>query len=358
MKFFQGLNKKILSIDFGSSKIQVIEGEAIKDYINISKFLSIQLSPDLYEDGKILDNDKLSHTIIETLKKEKINRNLQANATINSSLIITREVTIPRVSEDEMESVIQFQLSEFLPINPDDYVVNHLIIGTTLTEGIEKLRILLVAIPKEIVLNHLSLMKESELKPKVLDFHPNSMAKLLNFNTTINSNYSISGKTIACIDMGHMSTAVSIVKDGNIEVTRTFDIGGNTIYKSLSGLFGLSLDKAESKLREIEDINARNEEFDDYNRILNLTQSSLESLISNVESVTRYYTSRDQKNRVDLILLYGGLSNLNGISEMFSSYLQLETTKLGTLDKVKFNGDLSLYANAIGGLLSREEVKR
>lgn len=357
MKLFRGLNSKVLSIDFGSSEINIVEGQSVKGIVNISEFSSIQVSSDLYEDGKVLDNDKLSETIIEGIKQHKISKDLQSNALINSSLIITREVTIPMVSEAEIESIIEFQLSEFLPINPDDYVVNHLVIGTIM-ETVEKLRILLVAIPKGIVLSHLSLMKECDLKPKVLDFHPNAISKLLNFSNTLNGNYSLTGRTIACVDLGHMSTAVSIVRDGNIEVTRTFDIGANNIYKSLSELFNLSLDQAQEKVQNIEDISIKNEEFDDYHRILNLTRSSLESLIGNVESVIRYYTSRDQKNRVDLILLYGGLSNLNGISEMFSSYLQLETTKLGTLDKVKFNGDLSLYANAIGGLLSREEVKR
>lgn len=358
MKFFQGLSKKKLSIDFGSSNIRIVEGDIVKGNINISNSSSIQLPSDLYEDGKIIDNTKISQVIIETFKKGKTKNSLLATAIINSSLIITREVTIPKVSENEIKSIIEFQLSEFLPIDPEDYVVNHLTMGTTQTDEVEQIRILLVAIPKGIVLSHLDLMKESDLRPEILDLQGNAIAKLLNFNTIINGDYSIIGKTIASVDIGHMSTNIAIIKDGNIEVTRTFDIGAHTIYTSLGGLFGFSTDEAEEKVRVIEDINIKNEEFDDYHRIINITRTSLESLMDNVQSIIRYYTSRSQNNKVDLILLQGGLSHMKGINDLFLEYLSLETIRLKSLDKINFNGDLSLYANAIGGLIRRDEVKK
>ena len=357
MRLFKA-NKKLLSLDFGSSGINAVVGQATKDSINILKSTSIQLPQGLYEDGRIIDGDTLSSIISDTLKKDKVNRDLQGIGIVNSSSIITREVSIPKVATNEINPLIGYQVSEFLPVNPDDYVVNHLIIGTTIDDGVEKYRTILIAIPKGIVLSHLDLMKESGLKPEVLDFQANSMAKLLKFNTEINESYSIKDKTIACVDMGHVNTDMTIVKDGNIEVTRTFEVGGGSVYKGISDLFGMSIDEASEKIRAIENINDTNDEFDDYSRVLNLTRTSLNALMENVQSVVRYYTSRATSNRIDLILIQGGCSHLNGICEMFTEYLDIECVKLQSLDKVKFDGDLSLYANAIGGIIRREEVKR
>ncbi len=356
MKLFNS-NKKILSIDFGSSEIKIVEGQATKDTITISKNYILKTPQNIYENGKIINTINLSNDIKERLKSSKINNKLSSTAIINSTSIITREVNIPRLSEDEIQSIVDFQLSEFLPINPDDYVVNHLTIGTIETEGTEKLRILLVAIPKEMVISHLDLIKESTLKPEILDFQGNAIAKLLNFNTTINGTHPISGQTIAAIDLGNTNTSISIVQDGNIEVTRTIDIGASTLYNSLRNLFDFSLEEAEKKIKAIENINHINQEFDDYNRMLNLTRSSFETLIEKIESVTRYYTTRNSRNAIDLIVLHGGYSKIPGVADVFSENLNIESIRLQSLDKVKFDGDLSLYANAIGGLIRRDEVK-
>lgn len=357
MKLFKA-NKKYVVVDFGSSEVKIIEGQATKGFINISKTSSIPLLSDLYQDGKILDRDTISRIIGYASKKDKINKNLHGIGVINSSSIITREVSIPKVSTSEIDPLLGYQISEFLPINPDNYVINHLVIDTVEIDQVEKLKLILIAIPKDIVLSHLELIKECDLKPEILDFQGNVIAKLLNYNTTINGSYSIRGNTIASIDMGNSSTYVSIIKNGNIEVTRTIDIGANTIYKSISQLLDFSIEEAKHKIKRIKDINLENQEYDEYHRIINLVRSSLESLMERIQSVTRYYTSRDQKNSIDLILLYGGLSNINRIGKIFSEYLGIETLKLESLDKVKFDGDLSLYANAIGGLIRRDGVKK
>lgn len=357
MKLFKS-NKKILSIDFGASQIKIVEGQSENDLVTISKNIILKIPQGIYKDGKILNDNKLIDFIKERIETLEIKGCLSSTAVINSSSIITREVSIPKVSEDEIKSVIQYQLSEFLPINPDDYVINHLIIGTMEVDGIKRFRIMLVAVPEDIVLSHLHLMKRAGLKPQTLDFQGNCIAKLLNYNSKINGNYNISKKSIASVDIGQRNTNISIIKDGNIEVTRTFDIGASVIYKNISSLLKLSIDEVKEKVKAIQDINMRYEDFNDYHMILNLTRIFIEGLMENIQSVIRYYTSRAQNNRVDLILLQGGYSNLNGICKMFFDYFNIETLKLKSLDRLNFDEDLSLYVNAVGGLFRRGEVEK
>jgi hypothetical protein len=58
-----------------------------------------------------------------------------------------------------------------------------------------------------------------------------------------------------------------------------------------------------------------------------------------------------------LVLIYGNYSHVDGIEELMSSYFDIPCVKLNVLDKVKFFGDLAMYANAIGALIRVNGVK-
>lgn len=349
------LSRKVLSIDFGSSEIKITEGQASKKGINISKVFTIDTPKDAYSNGEIIDESIIATVLKKALKENKVSTDL-VFGTINSSSIITREVVIPKVPEDEIASIIGYQLEDYLPINPDDYVVEHLILGTVKEMDVEKIDILLIAIPKKIVLDHLSLIKAADLKPQVLDFQGNSIAKLLGYSSSANMDYNTKDTTIASVDIGYTNSKVTIVKNGSIEVTRVIEGGAITLYENIGTLFDYGWDERIRKVKEIKDINATNEEFTDYYRLLNLTRSTIDSIMEKIETVFKYYTSRGSENKINFVLLQGGLSNINGVDNLFSNYFSIPSVRLNSLDKIKCTGDLPKYSNAIGGLIRIDEV--
>jgi len=348
-------SRKALSIDFGSAQIKIIEGQSSKKGINISKSFTIDLPKDAYGNGEVLDETAIAIALKNSLKENNVSTNL-AYGTINSSAIITREISIPKVPEKEIASIIGYQLGDYLPVDPENYVVEHLIIGTTKEMDIEKINILLIAIPKKMVLDHLNLMKSAGLKPQVLDYQGNSITKLLGYNSFANEDYNVKDTTVVSIDIGYINSKVTIIKNGNIEVARVIEGGSKVLYDNIGTLFDYTWDERISKVREIEDINVTNEEFTDYHRLLNLIRTTIDSIMEKIEMVFKYYTTRETGNIVNFILLQGGLSNINGVDNLFSNYFNIPSVKLHTLDKLKCKGDLSKYSNAIGGLIRLDEV--
>lgn len=355
LKSSRSFNKKVLSIDFGSSEIKIIEGQASKKGPNILKAFSVCLPKDAYYNGKILNSEIISELIETALKENKVSTN-QAYCTINSSDIITREVTIPSVAKNEISSILSFQLDNFLPVDPDDYVVQHLLVDTIMEDEVQKLNILLIAIPKTMVLGHLELLKDAGLKPQILDYQGNTIAKMINFNDKINDNYNTANITIGSLDLGYDSSKLTITKNGKIEVTRILDTGAKSLYENIGAVFDCSIEESEEKVKGIENINPSNEEFTDYYRIVNITNSTIHSLMEKVEMIFRYYRTRHMGNDVNLIILQGGLSNINGVDNIFSNHFNIPSVNLKKLDKLKWDGDLSKYSNAIGGLIRISEV--
>lgn len=349
------ISRKVLSIDFGSKEIKLIEGRYTKNSIQIFKAITIPVESHFYKDGEILDKDILVTLLKNALKENKISTDL-AYGIINSSSIITREITIPKVSEKEITPIIEYQLSDFLPVDPENYVVDYLLMGNKIEGEVEKLNILLIGIPKDMVISHLELIKQSGLEPQILDYQGNTMAKLLKFNGLVNEFYNTRDLSIASIDMGYSSSKLTIIKNGNIEVTRIIDVGAETIYENLSSFFNYSWEDIENKVIEIEDVSIVKEEFTDYYRMLNIVRTTIANLMEKVEMVFRYYLTREIGNIINFILLQGSLANIKGMDNLFSNYFNIPAVKLSNLDRVKWSGDLSKFSNAIGGLIRSDEV--
>lgn len=348
------INKEILSLDLGSYETKVVQGKNTKNGIIVDDYFSIPTPEGAYMDGQILDEDLIYYGLNEELKNRKI-KNKNVYLTINGSSIIIREVIIPKVAEEEIGNILQFQIEEYIPINSEDYIVQFKTIGTVYEENIEKLNILLIAIPKGIIESHLQLIKKLNLNPLVLDYQPNSIAKLLAYNSYINTKYPIENITFAIVDLGYSSTKVSIVKEDTIMVSRIIDIGMKYIDQNILNFFNFNKLELEKEKRAIKNIDRLGDE-EEQDKLANIIRRSIENLNEKIEIIFRYYLTRSGDNKINMILLYGGGSNIEGISNLFSNYFGIPTMVINTLDNVICDGEIYKYMNSIGGIIRTTEV--
>lgn len=351
------LNKKVVSIDIGSYETKVVEGKMTNKGIVIDKYFSFLTPEGAYENGYIIDKELLYYMLKEELKNNKISSDI-AYMTIKSTAIITREVIIPYVEEEEIDGILKFQLDEYLPMDPGEYVVQNKTIGVVEEDNVNKLNVLLIAIPKEIVESHFALLKELELKPTVLDFQSNGICKMLKYNSLINGRYDTQEITFATIDLGFHNTNVTITKNNILQVSRIIEIGGYEMNMGILNFFEYTEDEVEEAKRQIQDVNRIDAEYLDDDRILSIIRSSLEDIMDKIDLIFRYYDSRETGNNVQVILLYGGLSNINGISNLFSSYFGIPAIVVSGFDKVFFSEDLNKYLNCISSIIRIEELKK
>ncbi len=349
--------KKVLSIDIGSYEIKVVEGKMTNKGIVIDKYFSFLTPEGAYENGYIIDKELLYYMLKEQLKNNKVSSDT-VYMTIKSTAIITREVTIPYVEEEEINGILKFQLDEYLPMDPDKYVVQHKTIGVVEEDNVNKLNVLLIAIPKEIVESHFALLKELELKPTVLDFQSNGICKMLKYNSLINGRYDTQEITFAAIDLGFHNTNVTITKNNILQVSRIIEIGGYEMDMGILNFFEYTKDEVEEAKRQIQDVNRIDADYLDDDRILSIIRSSLEDIMDKIDLIFRYYDSREMGNSIQVILLYGGLSKIKGISNLFSSYFGIPAIVVSGFDKVFFSEDLNKYLNCVSSIIRIEELKK
>jgi type IV pilus assembly protein PilM len=318
-KFNRLYGRKVLSMDIGSFETKIVEGRYTKRGIVVYDYFTVPTPENSYMDGEILDRELIYYTLRQELK----NRNIKTKNvyfTINSSSIITREIIIPKVDRKEIEGLLKFQIKEYIPTDSENYIVQFKIIDTIYEEDIEKLNILLIAIPKNIIEEHFQLIKDLDLHPKVLDYQPNSVAKIINYNFFINEIYPIENVTFAAIDLGYSSTKITIIKNDGIMVSRIVAMGTKDVKENI------------------------------------LVKQSIQKLNDKIDMVFRYYLSREIDNTIDMILLYGGGSAINGISSTFSDHFNIPSILIKSLNNIKFDGEFNKYINSLGAIIRTTEV--
>ena len=342
--------RKILSLDIGAYEIKVVEGRFSRNGIIINNYFTIDMPENAYNDGIIVDRDLVYYVLEEGIRANQT-KSRNTYATINSSSIITREVIIPRVDYEEIENILEFQLDDYIPMNPENYIVQFKIIDVIYQDDIEKLKILLIAIPKEIIEGYHKLLIDLNLNPLILDYQPNSIAKLTEFNGFINDIYPTAGVTIAAIDIGYDSTKVSIIRDGIVQVSRVVEIAGRYIDQNILSFSNLAKDELELVKQEIKDINHidRNYSKDDY--VVNSIRNALGELNEKINFIFKYYLTREMNNKIDIIILFGGYADIGGIDNFYSNYFNIPSIKIKNLNNVHFDGKLSTYINPIGSII-------
>lgn len=329
-------NKKTLSIDFDTRSVKIVEASFKKDRLNIYDTFTIDLPEGTYEDGYIIDPGLLRDTLDSFLRLNEVKRE-DATVVLNSTDILTREIVLPNVTDEEVDGILKYQINDYIPIDVDEYVVQYLDQGVFMEEGNEKRKLFISAMPKEIVVSFLDLLADLDFKPKVLDFKSNAIRKLVDYNID-----SIGKETVAVVDIGYTNTSLSILKEGYIEVSRTLISGIREVLDR--GELNSSEEERMEELLSLEESDIVKEGLE------NSLEDFLRSLFEQLDMVFRYYNSAEVNNSIDLIFVQGDIVKLKKVEEMFEEYLSIETTSIDSLDE-EMEEELYLYGTAIGAIL-------
>lgn len=342
--------RRVVAFDMGSSTIKVAEGTYYKGELTVEKYITIPTPKDAIVDGEIKKEEELYNKLSRALKENGIKAKY-AICTTNSSLIINREILIPKVSEEEMDTVIRYEIQQYLPINLNDYILQGTLINEQEASENNKLNIRVIAYPEKVARGYYNLLLKLQLKPYALDVNYNAINKFINLsgieNEIINKN-----DAIAFIDLGASSIDVNIYNKGQLDFTRIIKDCGNEIDEMLLERNGL-------KAEEIKSFKAKNidlyEELEPANI---LVRQIVDEWIEKIEKIIQFYKNRNMGNELNNIFIFGGSSKLKGLEEYMTQRLGIKTKKKG-IYKIAFRSNddgrpIDDYINAIGSIIRNE----
>ncbi|MHC1685749.1 MAG: type IV pilus assembly protein PilM [Clostridiaceae bacterium] len=343
------INRKVVSIDIGSEKTKIVIGKYFGGKLEVEKLIMANTPQNSIVDGNITNYPSIVNFIEQKLTNEKI-KIKDAIFTSNSTAIINREILIPVVEEDEIETVVKFEIQQYLPLNMSDYVVQQNVLGVVDQGEQKRLKTLVLTYPEKMARNYYKLTSDINLRPVALDITYNSLKKLINFSKEINNEEYNKEASIVFIDMGAKSLSVQIYKNGNVDFTRMIKSGGSNIDSMLSKVLQSTDEEAEK-----EKIDKGSVSMNPENIIDDIVRIVVEEWVSELQRIIQFYKNMKMGNNVEKIFLYGGSSNIRGIEGYISERLNLPVEKLKELKNLninkKANENIEQYLNAIGAII-------
>jgi type IV pilus assembly protein PilM len=352
------LSQNLICLDLGSQNLHMVHGTYNKGNIVLYNAVNFPLSEGVFRDGKIEDFERLKESIRTLISDNKI-KEKNAVLTIQSTSIITRDIMLPAIERQQLDNMVSYEIEQYLPIIATEYVIEYSVAGETVENGVNKYKVQVAAMPKNMVDNFLNLIKELGLKPIALDIHPNTVAKLISQNTAINGRPLDKEKTLAFIDLGYYSINIHIISDGKLAFSRIINLGARDLDNEISITCNLSLEQAEKK--KIQDAELDPNTFNDLipDTFHDLVRAQVDIWLSEIQKIFQYYISRTTGNRIEEIYLYGGSSSLHGLNKYLQQALNLPTSNIDDLNNIKITKNITKfnprnYINALGGLIRYE----
>lgn len=341
-KAINKLKKNLLGLEIGSSSIKVVQADFSKEALVIRNVAVTALPDNVYSDGEITRPDVLVATIKDTLKKHKM-RAKDCFCCADSSQIITREVRIPNLNKDNLQDMAKFEVEQYLPIEMDNYAVQSIVVREVEVDDKPIAEVLVTAFPKRLIAQVHEVISQTGLRPQVLDTQANAFGKFIEHQRKINGSDSHQDGITAFVDFGYQSINVHIFHKGSFRFSRVLPYGGRDLDTNISKFMDVELEDAKRMKHNINNINYAVDEMSEEAKMVNVVKSTFTSWLDEVGKIFRYYSSRSAgNNNIEYIYIFGGLANVNGLSDYIESYFKIPTNKFKKVSEVEFNQDIKI----------------
>lgn len=343
-------NKLVLSIELGTNTIKLVEGKFQKGKLHIYKAFQAPTPEGAVSDGKILNKQ----LVVDTLRFLINQNNIKAKDVIfttNSSSIINRDIIIPKVKLDEMETVIRYEMQQYLPINLDEYILQFIILDEITDDKNEKLKVSVTTFPQKIAIEYYNIINELELNPYALDVEYNSINKLADYCGFLDEKKE-ENEAVAFIDMGASYINITIFKNGKLDFTRMIKIGGDDIDYALSKKLNVSIKSAETiKIRDVELLESEN-----INTNAPLIKELINQILDEIDRILRFYNNKSNI-KISNIYIYGGIANIKELNKYIEDRFDITVNKIKYLKNIEYvsqeniDDNISQYLNSIGAII-------
>ncbi len=343
--------RKVVAFDIGSTNIKIAEGTYYKGILSIEKLIDIPTPVEAIIDGNIEKKELLVSILQKALNENGINAK-EGICTNNSSLIINREILIPDVKDEELDTVVRYEIQQYLPINLDDYVLQMTKIGEEFSDEGKKLEIRAIAYPEKMAKGYYDLLMDLNLKPFALDVNYNALNKLLNHIEVINNCKLNIEESFVFIDMGSSSLDVNIYNNGVLKFTRIIKAGGKYLDEILYENMNIPIEEIE-KFKS-HDIDLKEEELEFQNQII---IDTLDEWIDKIEKIIQFYKSKNFDDDINKIFIYGRTSRIKNLEQYITSKIGIETIKIRNIPEIINDSNIEVdenidnFINVIGSLI-------
>ncbi|NOX98069.1 MAG: type IV pilus assembly protein PilM [Nitrospirae bacterium] len=327
----------VVGLDIGSHTVKVVEIEkGLKGRKSLSKFSLARVTPG--EAGKV--------AAVKKVMQESGIESDQVAIAVSGQSVIVRYIELPEMSEEEVKNAIKYEAERHIPFDIEEVVLDFQVLERA--ADLRKMRVLLVAVKKDLIDGYLKLMEATGLNPAIID--ADSFALLNAFEMREEKK-----ETVALVNMGAKLTNINIVREGIPYFTRDISPAGNDITEAIQKNLSLDLPTAEKRKEEDGEAIGDSPLFKALNPIL-------EDLAGELRRSFDYYENQTLEKIINKVLFSGGGAQLKDLDKFLTKALGLPVSVWNPLEgldtsSISNGQELEKHAPLLGvaiGLALRE----
>lgn len=323
---------KILSIEAEASQIRVAEVEVRGKKGRIYNCFCIPAPQGAVEDGQIRDTKTLGENLKAELSQRKIKTKKVYFAT-GSTRIASREVRIPFVKANRIQSIVEANATDYFPIDVSKYVLSYSVVDVESQksedgkEETKQYHLVVYAAPKAISAAYSEFAENAGLTMTGITYTGDSIYH------SVKDKYAKG--THILVKVEYTGTSITIIQDGELTLQRNINYGVDSAAETVRAFpeFGDRLDANEALdvlcsrkcINPFLDMESFDEEISDEDRKLETARAevteSLRYLIGNISRIMDYYISRHTDTNFDSIVCCGLGAQVKGLMQLLTNEL-------------------------------------
>ncbi len=339
---------KVLSIEVTDIVTRVIEIDYGKKDPVIHKAAIFPTPEKTVSDGVIEG--------VETFAKE-FQRQIHGFGTKNAvfalstNKVMSREVTIPEMKDDQISSFIDNQKSEYFPMDTS----GHVIVNRVLDRDREKkqIKVIVYAVPQKLVANYQSFASMVGLNVVSIDYNGNSIYQWLQ-----NPSHK---RMDMYLQINERSTLFTVLEDRRYALQRNINFGAYALADRLiqSGYFeGEGFEQALTRAEALKKLGEEELVFPSFSAIKlsepdseaaerlhsakEMVTEGLRQLLGNLSRVMEYYHSKNQNADINAIYVGGCGAKIKGLKSFLENeFSGVEVITLDQLPDVRISSNVS-----------------
>lgn len=352
----------------GSSSIKVVELLNFKQRPRLVTYGFTEKSPaSINETGLITNTDEAAAILIDICKKSKVSATKAVAALPNFS-VFTSIITLPLMNKKELASAISWEAKKIIPMPLEEIILDWKIIeeievnpnnavakvagSAGNLSGLDQeanpfkkifskpqknVKILITGASKNLIKKYIEIFKKANLTLLSLETESFALIRSLVGNDK---------STVMVIDIGAATSSVCVVSKGVPMLTRSLELGGQSITKAISVALNINLDRAEQFKQDLS-LDGETAE----NSLPQTVEKAFAPILNEIRFTLNMY-NESHSDKVEKIILTGGTASLGHLSNYLSGVFNLNASVGDPWSRVIYPLELKPVLDRIGARFS------
>jgi len=217
--------------------------------------------------------------------------------------------SLPRMEEEEIKDAIEYEARRYVPLPLKRVTLDWEIVENDEPVAKKPNKVILAAIPDELISQYKKIAELSNLKLKALE---SEVFSLVRSQIDNKNNFVI-------VDVGAKTTTVNVVHKNNLALSHSIDVGGDSLSEVLVDKLGYDFERAEKSKREY-GIKKLEKEKDEKKDIRQSLLYKIDKILNEVEQISEEF-AQNQKVEPKEVILAGAAVQMPGLVNYAEDYL-------------------------------------